>query len=153
MILGRSYYVLKTALLKLGAVYKCFLESFAFSPPFMFVVVLTSITCSVTWTGFSISLGIHFWEAGAPNTFLLQMAHKSVCCIDNHAIIYASRRNLNLYISSKHPPRCLYGNHWNTWCFKHAARLLPLKDITFFSDKGEDLTVTFLLKAACFLAW
>lgn len=34
-------------------------------------------------------------------TFLLKIVHKSIYCIDNCAVIYASRRNTDWYISSK----------------------------------------------------
>lgn len=106
MVLRRSQCVEKILLLKLGPVFRCFLESSAFSLPFMFVVILASIMCIVTQKG-SVSAAGYIFETGAPNTFLLTIVDTSVYCTDN--CNYAARNYPNLYISSKHtvPDVCM----------------------------------------------
>lgn len=67
------------------------------------------------------------------------------------AIIYASRRNPNLYVSSKRAISDVCMETIGTPDILNIPLCYSPKGCNIFSDRGQDLAVTFLLKAAWIL--
>lgn len=67
------------------------------------------------------------------------------------AITYASRKNPNLYVSIKHTIWDVFMETIRTPGVLNIPLCYSLKGCNILSDRGEDLAVTFLLKAAWIL--